>query len=113
MSPCFSLWQIFQAQGSYSFLVCGVIFGCLAFTFYILLLFFHRMHPELSSGKERIRFYTRGGKQSRVEWEWGGMILTRRKYCSVPSKMQGNVYFSTASLYPLPAFPGIVHTGLL
>ncbi|XP_073904602.1 major facilitator superfamily domain-containing protein 4A isoform X2 [Castor canadensis] len=40
---------IFQAQGSYSFLVCGVIFGCLAFTFYILLLFFHRMHPELSS----------------------------------------------------------------
>lgn len=41
--------SIFQAQGSYSFLVCGVIFGCLAFTFYILLLFFHRMHPGLSS----------------------------------------------------------------
>ncbi|KAL2770965.1 major facilitator superfamily domain-containing protein 4A [Daubentonia madagascariensis] len=41
--------SIFQAQGSYSFLVCGVIFGCLAFTFYILLLFFHRMHPELPS----------------------------------------------------------------
>ncbi|KAF6075210.1 major facilitator superfamily domain containing 4A [Phyllostomus discolor] len=40
---------IFQAQGSYSFLVCGVIFGCLAFAFYILLLFFHRMHPGLSS----------------------------------------------------------------
>nr|BAC39455.1 unnamed protein product [Mus musculus] len=40
---------IFQAQGSYSFLVCGVIFGCLAFIFYILLLFFHRIHPELSS----------------------------------------------------------------
>ncbi|XP_066117648.1 major facilitator superfamily domain-containing protein 4A [Saccopteryx bilineata] len=40
---------IFQARGSYSFLVCGVIFGCLAFTFYILLLFFHRMHPGLSS----------------------------------------------------------------
>nr|XP_012615365.1 major facilitator superfamily domain-containing protein 4A isoform X2 [Microcebus murinus] len=37
--------SIFQAQGSYSFLVCGVIFGCLAFAFYILLLFFHRMHP--------------------------------------------------------------------
>uniref|UniRef100_I3MNK5 Major facilitator superfamily domain-containing protein 4A n=1 Tax=Ictidomys tridecemlineatus TaxID=43179 RepID=I3MNK5_ICTTR len=54
---------IFQAQGSYSFLVCGVIFGCLAFTFYVLLLFFHRMHPELSSGEEKIRFYTRGGKQ--------------------------------------------------
>lgn len=41
--------SIFQARGSYSFLVCGVIFGCLAFTFYILLLFFHRMHPGLSS----------------------------------------------------------------
>ncbi|XP_002918255.2 major facilitator superfamily domain-containing protein 4A [Ailuropoda melanoleuca] len=41
--------SVFQAQGSYSFLVCGVIFGCLAFTFYILLLFFHRMHPGLSS----------------------------------------------------------------
>ncbi|XP_004375283.1 major facilitator superfamily domain-containing protein 4A isoform X3 [Trichechus manatus latirostris] len=41
--------SIFQAQGSYSFLVCGVIFGCLAFAFYILLLFFHRMHPGLSS----------------------------------------------------------------
>ncbi|XP_053523969.1 major facilitator superfamily domain-containing protein 4A isoform X3 [Artibeus jamaicensis] len=40
---------VFQAQGSYSFLVCGVIFGCLAFAFYILLLFFHRMHPGLSS----------------------------------------------------------------
>lgn len=62
---CSPLWQIFQAQGSHSFLVCGVIFGCLAFTFYILLLFFHRMHPELSSGKERICVYTRGGK-------WGG-----------------------------------------
>ncbi|XP_006094895.2 major facilitator superfamily domain-containing protein 4A [Myotis lucifugus] len=40
---------VFQARGSYSFLVCGVIFACLAFTFYILLLFFHRMHPGLSS----------------------------------------------------------------
>uniref|UniRef100_A0A8C2VV66 Major facilitator superfamily domain containing 4A n=1 Tax=Chinchilla lanigera TaxID=34839 RepID=A0A8C2VV66_CHILA len=42
---------IFQAQGSYSFLVCGVIFGCLAFTFYVLLLFSHRMHPGLPSGQ--------------------------------------------------------------
>ncbi|XP_045378800.2 major facilitator superfamily domain-containing protein 4A isoform X2 [Camelus bactrianus] len=41
--------SVFQARGSYSFLVCGVIFGCLAFTFYILLLFFHRMHSGLSS----------------------------------------------------------------
>ncbi|XP_076403493.1 major facilitator superfamily domain-containing protein 4A isoform X1 [Peromyscus maniculatus bairdii] len=43
---------IFQAQGSYSFLVCGVIFGCLAFIFYTVLLFFHRIHPELSSGED-------------------------------------------------------------
>lgn len=60
----FPLWQVFQARGSYSFLVCGVIFACLAFTFYILLLFFHRMHPGLSSGRERSCFCTRGGKQS-------------------------------------------------
>ncbi|XP_047376619.1 major facilitator superfamily domain-containing protein 4A [Sciurus carolinensis] len=46
---------IFQAQGSYSFLVCGVIFGCLAFTFYVLLLFFHRMHPGLSSASTQDR----------------------------------------------------------
>uniref|UniRef100_A0A8C5K1G7 Major facilitator superfamily domain containing 4A n=1 Tax=Jaculus jaculus TaxID=51337 RepID=A0A8C5K1G7_JACJA len=59
--------SVFQAQGSYSFLVCGVIFGCLAFTFYVLLLFFHRMHPELSSvpsqdksfGVESSEFYQR------------------------------------------------------
>ncbi|KAM6217348.1 major facilitator superfamily domain-containing protein 4A [Rhynchocyon petersi] len=41
--------SIFQARGSYSFLVCGLIFGCLAFAFHVLLLFFHRMHPGLSS----------------------------------------------------------------
>ncbi|XP_004700172.1 major facilitator superfamily domain-containing protein 4A [Echinops telfairi] len=41
--------SVFQAQGSYSFLVCGAIFGCLAFAFYILLLLFHRMHPGLPS----------------------------------------------------------------
>ncbi|KAF6075208.1 major facilitator superfamily domain containing 4A [Phyllostomus discolor] len=70
---------IFQAQGSYSFLVCGVIFGCLAFAFYILLLFFHRMHPGLSSGKERICFCTRGGKQSRVRAGDGGRTYGR--YC--------------------------------
>ncbi|KAL0608945.1 Major facilitator superfamily domain-containing protein 4A [Plecturocebus cupreus] len=59
--------SIFQAQGSYSFLVCGVIFGCLAFTFYILLLFFHRMYPGLPSvptqdrsiGMENVECYQR------------------------------------------------------
>uniref|UniRef100_A0A5F4VR18 Major facilitator superfamily domain-containing protein 4A n=1 Tax=Callithrix jacchus TaxID=9483 RepID=A0A5F4VR18_CALJA len=105
--------SIFQAQGSYSFLVCGVIFGCLAFTFYILLLFFHRMHPGLPSGKERIRFYTRGGKQSRGRTGEMLWILTCQKRYSVPSKMQGNVYFSTASFPPLPAFHTIVCAGLL
>ncbi|KAH0618879.1 hypothetical protein JD844_018403 [Phrynosoma platyrhinos] len=40
---------IIHDQGSYSFLVCGTIFGALAFTFYIFLLFFHRMHPQPQS----------------------------------------------------------------
>ncbi|XP_049626916.1 major facilitator superfamily domain-containing protein 4A [Suncus etruscus] len=59
--------SVFQARGSHSFLVCGVIFGCLAFTFYILLLFFHRMYSRLSSGPtpdkplglEDLEFYQR------------------------------------------------------
>lgn len=46
---------VFQARGSYGFLVCGVIFACLAFTFYILLLFFHRMHPGPSSAPPQDR----------------------------------------------------------
>ncbi|KYO21633.1 major facilitator superfamily domain-containing protein 4A isoform X1 [Alligator mississippiensis] len=41
--------SIIHEQGSYSFLVCGMIFGGLAFTFYTFLLFFHRMHPKPSS----------------------------------------------------------------
>lgn len=44
--------QIIHDQGSYSFLVCGMIFGGLAFTFYAFLLFFHRMYPKPSSGKK-------------------------------------------------------------
>ncbi|NXR49851.1 MFD4A protein, partial [Hippolais icterina] len=40
--------SIFHDGGSYSFLVCGMIFGCLAFTFYALLVFFHRMYPKPS-----------------------------------------------------------------
>ncbi|XP_061869535.1 major facilitator superfamily domain-containing protein 4A isoform X2 [Colius striatus] len=38
--------SIIHDQGSYSFLVCGMIFGGLAFTFYAFLLFFHRMYPK-------------------------------------------------------------------
>uniref|UniRef100_A0A8C8SBU9 Major facilitator superfamily domain containing 4A n=1 Tax=Pelusios castaneus TaxID=367368 RepID=A0A8C8SBU9_9SAUR len=41
--------SIIHDQGSYSFLVCGTIFGGLAFTFYTFLLFFHRMYPKPSS----------------------------------------------------------------
>uniref|UniRef100_A0A674JK11 Major facilitator superfamily domain containing 4A n=1 Tax=Terrapene triunguis TaxID=2587831 RepID=A0A674JK11_9SAUR len=44
--------SIIHDQGSYSFLVCGMIFGGLAFTFYTFLLFFHRMYPKPSSGKK-------------------------------------------------------------
>lgn len=44
--------QIIHDQGSYSFLVCGMIFGGLAFTFYAFLLFFHRMYPKPSAGKK-------------------------------------------------------------
>uniref|UniRef100_A0A8D0F2B1 Major facilitator superfamily domain containing 4A n=1 Tax=Strix occidentalis caurina TaxID=311401 RepID=A0A8D0F2B1_STROC len=44
--------SIIHDQGSYSFLVCGMIFGGLAFTFYAFLLFFHRMYPKPSSGKK-------------------------------------------------------------
>lgn len=43
--------QIIHDRGSYSFLVCGMIFGGLAFTFYAFLLFFHRMYPKPSAGK--------------------------------------------------------------
>ncbi|XP_044530869.1 major facilitator superfamily domain-containing protein 4A [Gracilinanus agilis] len=42
--------SIIHVLGKYSFLVCGVIFGCLAFTFYIMLLFFHRIYSRPSSG---------------------------------------------------------------
>ncbi|XP_063153576.1 major facilitator superfamily domain-containing protein 4A [Candoia aspera] len=41
--------SIIHDQGSYSFLVCGTIFGTLAFTFYVCLLFFHRIHPHSQS----------------------------------------------------------------
>uniref|UniRef100_A0ACB8F5B0 Major facilitator super domain-containing protein 4A n=3 Tax=Sphaerodactylus townsendi TaxID=933632 RepID=A0ACB8F5B0_9SAUR len=41
--------SIIHDQGNYSFLVCGTIFGAFAFTFYVFLLFFHRMHPQPQS----------------------------------------------------------------
>uniref|UniRef100_A0A8C7E9H6 Major facilitator superfamily domain containing 4A n=1 Tax=Nothoprocta perdicaria TaxID=30464 RepID=A0A8C7E9H6_NOTPE len=48
--------SIIHEQGSYSFLVCGMIFGGLAFTFYAFLLFFHRMYPKPSSGEKAPAF---------------------------------------------------------
>ncbi|XP_074833433.1 major facilitator superfamily domain-containing protein 4A [Carettochelys insculpta] len=41
--------SIIHDQGSYSFLICGTIFGGLAFAFYAFLSFFHRMYPKPSS----------------------------------------------------------------
>lgn len=94
-----------------------MIFGCLAFTFYILLLFFHRMYSRLSSGKEKKHFYTRGEKQSL----WGGRhgrrrLLTRHECTSVPRKIQGNVYFFYSFLFPssswavqLSVWDGLTH----
>lgn len=59
--------QVFQARGSHSFLVCGVIFASLAFTFYVLLLFFHRMYAGLSSGKGKsLSLRERGGRRARL-----------------------------------------------
>ncbi|KAI1231031.1 hypothetical protein IHE44_0008476 [Lamprotornis superbus] len=46
--------SIIHDRGSYSFLVCGMIFGCLAFTFYALLVFFHRMYPKPSPDPDPI-----------------------------------------------------------
>ncbi|CAL8319273.1 unnamed protein product [Merluccius merluccius] len=41
---------IIQSQGSYSFLLCGMIVGCLGFIVFIGLLFFHRMHRNYLTG---------------------------------------------------------------
>ncbi|KAK2526464.1 Mfsd4 [Columba guinea] len=50
--------SIIHDQGSYSFLVCGMIFGGLAFTFYAFLLFFHRMYPKPSAGSHSLEIGT-------------------------------------------------------
>ncbi|KAJ8016750.1 hypothetical protein DPEC_G00010600 [Dallia pectoralis] len=36
--------SIIQTEGSYSFLLCGMIIGCIGFIFFFGLLFFHHMH---------------------------------------------------------------------
>ena len=42
--------QIIQTEGSYSFLLCGVIIACLGFVFFIGLLLFQRMHRNYLLG---------------------------------------------------------------
>ncbi|KAJ3585912.1 hypothetical protein NHX12_012319 [Muraenolepis orangiensis] len=41
---------IMQAKGTYSFLLCGMVAGCMGFIFFIALLFFHRMHRNYLTG---------------------------------------------------------------
>lgn len=82
--------QIIHDRGSYSFLVCGMIFGCLAFTFYALLVFFHRMYPKPCPGKGTPALSPALG------WEQE----QHKPHSRDPSKMQGNVYFPAASSLP-------------
>ncbi|TNN57066.1 Major facilitator superfamily domain-containing protein 4B [Liparis tanakae] len=42
--------SIIQSEGSYSFLLCGVIVACLGFIFFIGLLLFHRKHRNYLTG---------------------------------------------------------------
>ncbi|XP_035015605.1 major facilitator superfamily domain-containing protein 4B [Hippoglossus stenolepis] len=45
--------QIIQTEGSYSFLLCGVIIACMGFIFFIGLLLFHRMHRNYLLGTSK------------------------------------------------------------
>lgn len=83
----FLFLQIIHDRGSYSFLVCGMIFGCLAFTFYALLVFFHRMYPKPCPGKAA------PAPSPALGWEQEQHQPDSRD----SSKMQGNVYFAAAS----------------
>ena len=42
--------QIIESEGSYSFLVIGLVVACLGFIAFIGLLFFHRMHRNYLTG---------------------------------------------------------------
>ncbi|XP_056278715.1 major facilitator superfamily domain-containing protein 4B [Pseudoliparis swirei] len=46
--------SIIQSEGSYSFLLCGMIVACLGFIFFIGLLLFHRMHRNYLTGTKKI-----------------------------------------------------------
>ncbi|CAL8367362.1 unnamed protein product [Lota lota] len=41
---------IIQSEGSYSFMLCGMVVGCLGFVAFIGLLFFHQMHKNYLTG---------------------------------------------------------------
>ncbi|KAM3871935.1 major facilitator superfamily domain-containing protein 4B [Diretmus argenteus] len=45
--------SIIQTEGSYSFLLCGVIIGCIGFIVFIGLLLFHRMHRNYLTGTSK------------------------------------------------------------
>lgn len=42
--------QIIQTEGSYSFLLCGMIIACIGFILFIGLLLFHRIHRNYLTG---------------------------------------------------------------
>lgn len=42
--------QIIQSEGSYSFLLCGMIIGCIGFVLFFGLLFFERLHRNYLTG---------------------------------------------------------------
>ncbi|KAL4622365.1 major facilitator superfamily domain-containing protein 4A isoform X1 [Arapaima gigas] len=45
--------SIIHSQGSYSFLLCGMIIGCVGFSLFFGLLFFHRMHKIYQTGNSK------------------------------------------------------------
>ncbi|XP_056154899.1 major facilitator superfamily domain-containing protein 4B [Lampris incognitus] len=45
--------SIIQTEGSYSFLLCGMIIGCIGFIVFFGLLFFHRMHRNYLTGTSK------------------------------------------------------------
>ncbi|XP_072223188.1 major facilitator superfamily domain-containing protein 4B [Leuresthes tenuis] len=45
--------SIIQSQGSYSFLLCGMIIACIGFVVFIGLLLFHRMHRNYLTGTSK------------------------------------------------------------
>lgn len=47
--------QIIQTEGSYSFLLCGMIIACIGFILFIGLLLFHRMHRNYLTGTASAR----------------------------------------------------------